>query len=634
MSTPKLICLLLLPIYILAIAILASLQLTVVFESRILLAILNTLFIGLISIAIAYLAARIYISSGSLSFLLMGSGMLTFGFSSILAGLSVTLPDASNLMVTIHNSGALASGILQAIGGMTRLSERSTLQKRPWRPVIIAYSSVIIVILLFSLIAALGYTPRFFIPGTGPTALRQFVLISAMNFYLVSAVLFMIHYATRRSDFVYWYAMSLAMISVGLFAVILQKTVGGPIGWLGRSAQYIGGMFGLMAVFNAVRASISKQAPFEKSIEFLFEQTSAALKESEERFRNLVELSPDGICIHVDGRYVFANSAMAHIVGLLDASEVIGKHALDFVHADSKELVRERIKQGIADGLPAPLVEEKYLRADGTIIYVEVATVPTTFKGQKATQVVIRDITDRKKADAIIQERTEALESANMDLEYFAYVASHDLKEPLRKISSFTEMLSRRYTGQLDEKAEKYIWFIVDGTKRMEALIEDLLTYSRLGASQLSVQPMSAENLVEQAIGDLEQIIKESGAEITHDVLPVVQVNPIQFGQLIRNLVHNAVKFRGSDKPRVHISAEKTDDYWVFSVRDNGIGIDPKQSERIFKIFQRLHTRDEYSGTGIGLAVAKKIVERHGGRIWVESVPGKGSTFYFTVPEI
>jgi light-regulated signal transduction histidine kinase (bacteriophytochrome) len=203
----------------------------------------------------------------------------------------------------------------------------------------------------------------------------------------------------------------------------------------------------------------------------------------------------------------------------------------------------------------------------------------------------------------------------------------------LRKISSFTGLLASRYKGRLDEKADNYIWYIVDGAKRMEKLIEDLLTYSRLSRAELTLEAISAESSVKQAISDLEQFLTENDAEVTYTQLPIIQVNPVQFEQLVRNLIHNAVKFRTEDKPRVHISARRTDDFWVFSVTDNGIGIDPEQSERIFRIFQRLHTRDEYTGTGIGLAVAKRVVERHGGRIWVESTPGKGSTFYFTVPE-
>ncbi len=309
------------------------------------------------------------------------------------------------------------------------------------------------------------------------------------------------------------------------------------------------------------------------------------LRESEERYRKLVEMSPDGVCINVEGRYVFANSAMARIVGLTDASEVIGKEALDFVHPDGHALVKERMRRSLQDSEPSPLTEEKYIRADGTTTYMEVAAIPIIYQGQNAAQVMIRDITDRKKSEAILREKTEALEKAYKELEYFAYIASHDLKEPLRKISSFTQMLDNRYKGQLDEKADKYIWYIVDGAKRMERLIDDLLQYSRVGRTDLTLATTSAENSVKQAKSDLEQFLTENDAEITYDDLPIIQVNPVQFEQLFRNLIHNAVKFRGPDNPRVHISALKKDGSWVFSVKDNGIGIDPEQSETNIRHF-------------------------------------------------
>jgi PAS domain S-box-containing protein len=244
----------------------------------------------------------------------------------------------------------------------------------------------------------------------------------------------------------------------------------------------------------------------------------------------------------------------------------------------------------------------------------------------------VRDISDRKKAEEALKRKTEELQRVNRELEHFAYVASHDLREPLRKISNFTELLADRYRGQLDEKADKYIWFVVDGAKRMDRLIEDLLAYSRAGRAELIWEATSAEQVVRLAVSDLEKFLEENSAEVTYSDLPIIQANPVQLGQLMRNLIQNAVKFRGEEPSRVHVSAQKTGNEWVFSVRDNGIGIDPEHWERIFGIFQRLHTRSEQTGTGIGLAISKKIVEHHGGRIWVESEPGKGSTFHFTIP--
>ena len=226
-----------------------------------------------------------------------------------------------------------------------------------------------------------------------------------------------------------------------------------------------------------------------------------------------------------------------------------------------------------------------------------------------------------------------ALKRSNEELQQFAYIASHDLREPLRKISGFAELLGKGYRGQIDEKADRYIHYVVDGAHRMEKLINDLLTFSRLSRAELAREPVNLESVLEITLNDLGKSLKEAECEVTYDPLPTVQANSTQMGQLLQNLLGNAVKFRSDDPPRVHVSAQMRNHEWLISVRDNGIGLDMEHAQRIFDIFQRLHGIGEYDGTGIGLAVCKKIVERHGGQLWVDSEPGKGSTFSFTIPE-
>jgi signal transduction histidine kinase len=224
------------------------------------------------------------------------------------------------------------------------------------------------------------------------------------------------------------------------------------------------------------------------------------------------------------------------------------------------------------------------------------------------------------------------LSRSNLELEQFAYVASHDLQEPLRKVSSFAQLLAIRYTGKLDAEADDFIAFMVSGVQRMHALIQDLLIYSRLGRKGGSPAPVDCNVVLTDALANLHEAIAGTDAAITSESLPTVLANELQLVQLFQNLIGNAIKFHGAERPQIHIWAKPDGPAWKFSVRDNGIGIDPHFAERIFVIFQRLHTREEYPGTGFGLALCKKIVERHGGRIWVESQLGQGSTFHFTFP--
>jgi len=252
--------------------------------------------------------------------------------------------------------------------------------------------------------------------------------------------------------------------------------------------------------------------------------------------------------------------------------------------------------------------------------------------------LAIEDITERKRAERelkqaeALKQAVEALELSNRDLEQFAYVASHDLQEPLRMVASFTQLLAKRYQGKLDKDADEFIAYIVAGAERMQVLINDLLTYSRVDTRGESFEPIDSEAAFDQAIANLRVAIEKGEAVITHDPLPPLIADNSQIVQLFQNLLGNAIKFHGKEPPRIHVSARQENNEWVFSFRDNGIGIAPEYFDRVFVIFQRLHSREEYPGTGTGLAICKRIVERHGGRIWVESELNKGSTFYFAIP--
>jgi PAS domain S-box-containing protein len=251
---------------------------------------------------------------------------------------------------------------------------------------------------------------------------------------------------------------------------------------------------------------------------------------------------------------------------------------------------------------------------------------------QAANEELHREVAERKRAEEELEQTLAALKHSNTELQNFAYVASHDLQEPLRMVSSFTQLLAKRYQGRLDEDADEFIGYAVEGANRMQRLINDLLEYSRVTTRGWPFVPTDTGVVFEQATTNLRLAIEESRAAVTCDPLPPVLADDMQMVQLFQNLIANAVKFRGREPPQVHVSARQEREEWVFSVRDNGIGIEPQYFDQVFVIFQRLHSREDYPGSGAGLAVCKNIVERHGGRIWVESELGKGSTFYFTIP--
>ncbi|HKP00677.1 MAG TPA: ATP-binding protein [Nitrospiraceae bacterium] len=252
--------------------------------------------------------------------------------------------------------------------------------------------------------------------------------------------------------------------------------------------------------------------------------------------------------------------------------------------------------------------------------------------GMWASWRLARDNRDLAQSRKALEESIEELARSNADLQQFAYVASHDLKEPLRMVASYTQLLARRYKGKLDSDADEFIRYAVDGANRMQLLINDLLTYSRVTVQDKVFEEVDCNSVLEEVLSDLRVAVEESRAVVTRDPLPRVMADRVQLGQLFQNLIGNAIKFHGKEAPQVYVSAERRPTEWLFSVRDNGVGLDPEYAERIFVIFQRLHNREEYPGTGIGLAICKKIVERHGGRIWVVSQTGQGATFHFTLP--
>jgi PAS domain S-box-containing protein len=365
-------------------------------------------------------------------------------------------------------------------------------------------------------------------------------------------------------------------------------------------------------------------------------QVEDVLRQNEERFRLIVSNVKDyaNIMLDTEGLIVSWNQGAERIKGYR-AEEIIGQHFSRFYTAEDLRngVPARELKQATETGRFEG--EGWRMRKDGSRFLANI--VITALRDEKGRLrgfgKITRDITERRQAEEALMKTMTELKRSNEELGQFAYVASHDLQEPLRMVASYTQLLAQRYKGQLDSDADEFIGYAVDGCDRMQRLIQDLLSYSRAGTNIGALREISGEKALEESLSNLQVTIKESGAVVTHDSLPAIMTDDAQLVLLFQNLIGNAIKYHGTESPRVHVSATNNAGHeWIFSVRDNGLGIEPQYFKRIFILFQRLHGQKEFEGTGIGLAMCKKIVDRLGGRIWVESQPHLGSTFFFALP--
>jgi signal transduction histidine kinase/CheY-like chemotaxis protein len=403
---------------------------------------------------------------------------------------------------------------------------------------------------------------------------------------------------------------------------------------------------------EVLRSKVAVFVELSRSNAKLREQADAlrkqaeVLRKAEQRFRSLLEAAPDAMVMcREDGEIVMVNS-QTEVLFNCQRDKLISRNIRALVPSWGY-----RFRPGWSDDFGSPAVQpvlrgiELHAFPEGREPFqAEFSFSPLQTEDGVVVTCSIRDITERKKTEERIRElntnleervleRTEALMRSNEELQQFAYIASHDLQEPLRTVSIYAQLLAKRYRDKLGEDAGQFIRFIVEGSERMEKLIHDLLDFSRVDARGADFfTRMNCEEALDDAVGNLRTLIEENGAELTHGPLPWITGDPVQLTRLFQNLVVNSIKYRSEEPPCIDISAQSRPREWLFSVRDNGIGIDPQYSEKIFGIFRCLQPRDKSSGSGMGLAICRKIVSRHEGRIWVESALGKGATFYFTIP--
>ena len=367
-------------------------------------------------------------------------------------------------------------------------------------------------------------------------------------------------------------------------------------------------------------------------------RTYAKVHESEARFRSSFDNAGAGMAlVDKEGTYLEVNSALCKMLGYSE-DELLGSTFQSITHPEDVDNEATQLEPMAQKDVQSFQREKRFLRKDGSYLWTLINVSNVYDQEGNVSYFVnqIQDISEQKRAAADLEAYADKLERSNRDLQDFAYVASHDLQEPLRMVSSYVQLLSKRYGDQLDEDAKDFIAYAVDGAKRMQKLINDLLEYSRVNTRGKTLTRISSQHALDTAMKNLAFAVEEKGAQISHDTLPEVTADDGQLSLVFQNLIANALKFQAEDTPKIHVGAERCSKrgkpQWLFSVKDNGIGMKAESLERIFTLFQRLHAREQYEGTGIGLAICRRIIERHGGKIWVESSLGEGSTFYFTLP--
>ncbi len=603
-----------------------------IYESTMLLTLLNGVFITLVSLITAVIAITSYFRIGLWRYLALASGSLVFGLTALLSG-SLMRIYGLNVSITTYNIASLMTAFCYSFS-VLRYGSISVTDRFPIKRVVAASITLVItisVVVAIVLLSIMNVFPPFFVQGIGSTPIRQVVLGLVIVLMASTSINIFRDFLETKISFNYWFTLGLFCMTIGFVGVLIIKTGGNLLNWGSRSAQYIGNLFLLFAVISSILKTRSKNSSFDEIVSTIFQDPVF-------NYKLIMETDPNGIIVmNYQGLVLSWNSNAENLFGY-NRNEVVGSSLDSLIFPNNYDTIDSILKSLQKQ----PIDKKNIINADIEASCKDGSKIPISFSiaGTRTGLgwmgvASIRDNTYRIKAEQNLKQYAASLKASNVELETFAYSVSHDLRTPLRTMDSFSEIVLMEYGDTLDETGKDYLNRIRKASKAMSQLIEDILKLSKITRTEMHKERVNLSELVLTIADELKQNHPDHESEI------ILMPGMIDFGDkaflqiLIQNILENSWKYANDQTEiRIEVGYSNQNEENVYFIKDNGIGFDMNFYDKLFEPFQRLHSDKQYSGNGIGLATAKRIVNRHGGKIWAESEIGKGTTLYFTLGKI